>query len=99
MTDQQTIRFSGKRRSRGEPAGQEQNARKRAGIPGELYDDEVVCFIAHRYRTTPRNILQCFFVQDGVQKYKQGTLHIVKLLLLLDQMSLNPANKINNFIQ
>lgn len=33
------------------------------------------------------------------QKYKQGTLHMVKSLVLLDQTPLNPANRINNFIQ
>lgn len=31
--------------------------------------------------------------------YKQGTLHMVKALTLSDQMPLNPANKINNYIQ
>lgn len=33
------------------------------------------------------------------QKYKQGTLHMVKKLTLTDQIPLNPANRINNFIQ
>ena len=33
------------------------------------------------------------------QKYKQGTLHMVKSLVLSDQTPLNPANRINNFIQ
>ena len=33
------------------------------------------------------------------QKYKQGTLHMVKSLQLSDQTPLNPANRINNFIQ
>ena len=33
------------------------------------------------------------------QKYKQGTLHMVKSLVLSDQTPLNPANLINNFIQ
>lgn len=32
------------------------------------------------------------------QKYKQGTLHMVKSLVLSDQTPLNPKNKINNFI-
>lgn len=31
-------------------------------------------------------------------KYKQGTLHMVKSLELSDQIPLNPANRINNFI-
>lgn len=33
------------------------------------------------------------------QKYKKGTLHMVKSLVLSDQMPLNPANQINNFMQ
>ena len=33
------------------------------------------------------------------QKYKQGTLHMVKSLELIDQTPLNPANRINNFIE
>lgn len=33
------------------------------------------------------------------QKYKQGTLHMVKKLTLTDQIPLNPANKIDNYIQ
>ncbi len=32
------------------------------------------------------------------QKYKQGTLHMVKSLELTDQTPLNPANRINNFM-
>lgn len=36
---------------------------------------------------------------EHFQKYKQGTLHMVKTLVLSDQMPLNPANRINNFIQ
>ena len=33
------------------------------------------------------------------QKYKQGTLHMVKSLKLIDQTPLNPANRLNNFIK
>ena len=36
---------------------------------------------------------------EHFQKYKQGTLHMVKSLVLSDQTPLNPINKINNFIQ
>lgn len=36
---------------------------------------------------------------EHFQKYKQGTLHMVKELTLSDQRELNPANRINNFIQ
>ena len=34
-------------------------------IPAELYEDEVVGFLAERYHSTPDEIVQCFFVQDG----------------------------------
>ena len=33
------------------------------------------------------------------QKYKQGTLHMVKSLQLCDQEPLNPANKLNNYME
>ena len=33
------------------------------------------------------------------QKYKQGTLHMVKALELLDQKPLNEANRIKNFME
>ncbi len=36
---------------------------------------------------------------EHFQKYKRGTLHMVKSLVLSDQTPLNPANRINNFIQ
>ena len=36
---------------------------------------------------------------EHFQKYKQGTLHMVKTLVLSDQVPLNPASRINNFIQ
>ncbi len=35
---------------------------------------------------------------EHFQKYKQGTLHMVKSLVLSDQTPLNPANRINHFI-
>ena len=35
---------------------------------------------------------------EHFRKYKQGTLHMVKSLVLSDQTPLNPANRINNFI-
>ena len=35
---------------------------------------------------------------DHFRKYKQGTLHMVKSLELSDQTPLNPANRIDNWI-
>lgn len=42
---------------------------------------------------------QSHIASKHFQKYKQGTLHMVKNLVLSDQLPLNPANQINNFIQ
>lgn len=39
---------------------------KQTDIPTELYDDEVVCFLADRYHITPKKVVQCFLVQDGI---------------------------------
>ena len=36
---------------------------------------------------------------EHFQKYKTGTLRMVKSLVLSDQTPLNPANKLNNFMQ
>ena len=46
-----------------------------------------------------REAYEKHIASEHFQKYKQGTLHMVKLLVLSDQMPLNPANRINNFIQ
>lgn len=54
------------------------------------------------------SILETYASQDAYkkhiasphfQKYKQGSLHMVKTLILSDQTPLNPANQINNFIK
>lgn len=39
---------------------------KRMDIPEALYEDEAVCFIAERYHTTPRQVVQCFLRQNGM---------------------------------
>lgn len=33
-------------------------------IPANLYEDEVFCFMADRYRTTTERVMQCFLVQE-----------------------------------
>lgn len=35
-------------------------------IPVALYEDEAVHFIANRYHATPRKVVQCFLVQEGI---------------------------------
>lgn len=46
-----------------------------------------------------REAYEKHIASEHFRKYKQGTLHMVKSLVLSDQTPLNPANKINNFIQ
>ncbi len=46
-----------------------------------------------------REAYEKHIASEHFQKYKQGTLHMIKSLVLSDQTPLNPANRINNFIQ
>lgn len=46
-----------------------------------------------------REAYEKHIASEHFQKYKQGTLHMVKSLVQADQTPLNPANRINNFIQ
>lgn len=46
-----------------------------------------------------REAYESHIASEHFQKYKQGTLHMVKELTLSDQLELNPANRINNVIQ
>lgn len=46
-----------------------------------------------------RRAYEKHIASEHFQRYKQGTLHMVKSLVLSDQTPLNPANRINNFIQ
>ena len=46
-----------------------------------------------------RTAYEKHIASEHFQKYKQGTLHMVKSLVLSDQTPLNPASRIDNFIQ
>ena len=46
-----------------------------------------------------REAYEKHIASEHFRKYKQGTLHMVKSLVLSDQTPLNPANRIDNFIQ
>ena len=46
-----------------------------------------------------REAYERHIASEHFQKYKQGTLHMIKSLVLSDQIPLNPANKLNNFMQ
>lgn len=46
-----------------------------------------------------REAYERHIASEHFRKYKQGTLHMVKSLVLSDQTPLNPANQINNYMQ
>lgn len=33
-------------------------------IPAELYDEEVICYLAERYHSSPREVVRCFLWQE-----------------------------------
>lgn len=72
--------------------------------PGVL----TMCAVAEKENTCKITILETYTSKEAYdkhivsvhfQKYKQGTLHMVKSLVLSDQTPLNPANRINNFME
>ena len=62
-------------------------------------DKENPCKITILETYASQEAYKSHIASEHFQKYKQGTLHMVKTLVLSDQMPLNPANCINNFIQ
>ncbi|HIT97663.1 MAG TPA: hypothetical protein IAC44_02375 [Candidatus Merdimorpha stercoravium] len=57
---------------------------QQTNIPEAIYDDELVCFLAERYRTTPRKILQRFLEQS---RHAEGK-HNGTFLLEENEMSI-----------
>lgn len=47
---------------------------ERIDIPAELYEDEVVCFLADRYHTSAENIVKCFLIQDSISPRQENGL-------------------------
>lgn len=43
-------------------------------LPTDLYSDDLICFLADRYHTTPMKVMQCYLVQDGVVKLEEPML-------------------------
>lgn len=41
-------------------------------ISPELYEEEVVHFLADRYQTSVENIMSCFLIQNGTDYLEQG---------------------------
>ena len=62
-------------------------------------EKENPCQITILETYTSREAYDKHIASAHFQKYKQGTLHMVKSLELKDQTPLNPANRINNFIK
>lgn len=62
-------------------------------------EKENPCMITILETYASRGAYEKHIASEHFQKYKQGTLHMVKALVLSDQIPLNPANRINNFIQ
>lgn len=60
---------------------------------------ENICKVAILETYASKEAYETHIASEHFQKYKQGTLHMVKTLTLTDQIPLNPANSINNFIQ
>ena len=65
----------------------------REDIPEKIYHDEVVCFLADRYHTTPRKVLHRFFEQVGRtagMERKAFRLEENELAILRDMTERNP---------
>ena len=62
-------------------------------------EKENPCMVTILETYASQKAYELHITSEHFQKYKQGTLHMVKRLTLSDQTPLNPANQINNFIQ
>ena len=62
-------------------------------------EKENPCMVTILESYASQKAYELHIASEHFQKYKQGTLHMVKRLTLSDQTPLNPANQINNFIQ
>lgn len=62
-------------------------------------EKENPCLITILETYACKEAYESHIASEHFRKYKQGTLHMVKTLMLSDQIPLNPANKINNFIE
>ena len=62
-------------------------------------DKENPCLVTILETYVSQAAYQSHVASAHFQKYKQGTLHMVKSLQLCDQTPLNPANKLNNYIE
>ena len=63
-----------------------------------VQDKENPCLVTIFETYCSKDAYEKHIASAHFQKYKKGTLHMVKSLQLCDQTALNPANKINNYI-
>ncbi len=64
-----------------------------------LQDKDNPCKITILETCASAGAYKSHIASSHFQKYKQGTLHMVKTLELCDQRPLNPSNKIENYIE
>lgn len=64
-----------------------------------VQEKENPCMITILETYSSKAAYEKHIASEHFQKYKQGTLHMVKSLVLSDQNPVNPASRINNFIQ
>ncbi len=62
-------------------------------------DKENPCRITILETYSSREAYKAHIASEHFQRYKQGTLHMVKSLVLSDQTPLNPANRSINFVE
>ena len=63
-----------------------------------VQDKENPCLVTILETYSSKDAYERHIASAHFQKYKKGTLHMVKSLQLCDQTVLNPANKIINYI-
>ena len=63
-----------------------------------VQDRENPCLVTILETYSSKDAYEKHIASAHFQKYKKGTLHMVKSLQLCDQTLLNPANKIYNYI-
>ena len=61
-------------------------------------EKENPCMVTILETYSSKEAYEKHIASEHFQKYKKGTLHMVKSLQLCDQTVLNPANKIVNYI-
>ena len=64
-----------------------------------VQEKDNLCRITILETYASKEVYEKHIASPHFQKYKQGTLHMVKDLVLSDQNVVNPANTLNNYIK